>query len=104
MRTLLCSLVLAGLAAGSLVSQRKAEKAPAATPPAAARDTMLYRSLKFRAVGPAVMGGRMSAFAVRPGNAAVIFAATGTGGLFKTTNLGTTWQAVFEHEGAGGQP
>ena len=40
----------------------------------------------------------MAAFAVRPGNPSVIFAAAGTGGLFKTTNLGTTWQAVFEHE------
>ena len=33
-----------------------------------------------------------------PGKPATMFVATGTGGLFKTTNLGTTWSAVFEKE------
>ncbi len=101
MRALLCSFALAGLSAGALASQRTAGKNPAVsvtTGVPAPLDTMLYRALKFRALGPAVMGGRMSAFAVRPGNPSVIFAATGTGGLFKTTNLGTTWTPAFEHE------
>ena len=32
-----------------------------------------------------------------PGNPRLLYAATGSGGLFKTTNGGVTWQAIFEH-------
>ena len=39
----------------------------------------------------------MSAFAA-PGRSSTIYAAAGTGGLFKTTNNGTTWSAPFEGE------
>jgi photosystem II stability/assembly factor-like uncharacterized protein len=93
MRSSRLPLVCLLLAAAPLAAQKKA----AAPPPIPALDTLVYRSLKFRALGPAVMGGRMSAFAARPGSS-TIFAATGTGGLFKTTNNGISWSAVFEGE------
>jgi photosystem II stability/assembly factor-like uncharacterized protein len=85
--------------------QRRTRRAPPPAPlapaPAAAAaplDTLLLRGLRFRSIGPAVMGGRVSAFAVRENNPSAIFAATGTGGLFKTTNNGTTWTAAFEDQ------
>ncbi|HEY6058993.1 MAG TPA: hypothetical protein VIV10_00275 [Gemmatimonadales bacterium] len=84
------------LAPTALPGQRRTAPTPA--PAARLLDTLLYRGLKFRAVGPSTMGGRMSAFAVREANPRVIFAAAGTGGLFKTTNNGTTWSAVFEDQ------
>ncbi|MEQ1833684.1 MAG: hypothetical protein ABL977_11570 [Candidatus Eisenbacteria bacterium] len=61
-------------------------------------DAKLFKSLEFRAIGPANMGGRISDFAVVQSNPAEYYAATATGGVFKTTNNGTTWQGVFEKE------
>lgn len=58
----------------------------------------LFEGLSFRAIGPATMGGRISDFAVSERQPRTVFAATGTGGLFKSDNLGTTWTAVFEKE------
>lgn len=58
----------------------------------------LFEKLALRSIGPAVMGGRISDFAVVEKQPATCFAATGTGGLFKTTNLGTTWTPVFDKE------
>jgi len=92
MRTTRPVLACLLLAAAPLAAQKRAAAAPVV-----ALDTLVYHSLKFRALGPAVMGGRMSAFAARPGSS-TIYAATGTGGLFKTTNNGTTWSAPFEGE------
>jgi len=93
MRTPRFALACLLLASAPLAAQKKA----AAPAPVPTLDTLVYRSLRFRALGPAVMGGRMSAFAARPGSS-TLFAAAGTGGLFKTTNNGTTWSAVFEGE------
>ncbi len=52
--------------------------------------------LEWRNVGPAAMGGRVSGIEGVPGNPRLLYAATGSGGLFKTTNGGVTWQAIFE--------
>ncbi len=71
--------------------------APLAPTPVAL-DLKLFKGLVFRPLGPATMGGRISDFAVVEKKPATFFVATGTGGLFKTTNLGTTWSAVFENE------
>src|SRR5438067_2547037 len=49
------------------------------------------RELSWRSVGPANMGGRISGFAAVEKKPSTFFAATGTGGLFKTANFGTTW-------------
>jgi photosystem II stability/assembly factor-like uncharacterized protein len=74
--------------------------ATAASAPARSIDlTPLHlKTLAFRSVGPANMGGRVSDFAVVESKPSTFWVATGTGGLFKTTNLGTTWSAVFEKE------
>ena len=56
-------------------------------------------SLEWRSIGPAAMGGRISGIEGVPGNPRIVYAATGSGGLFKTVNAGTTWQAIFERPG-----
>ncbi|HEY2953904.1 MAG TPA: hypothetical protein VGK89_01500 [Candidatus Eisenbacteria bacterium] len=58
----------------------------------------LLKDLAWRSVGPANMGGRVSDFAVVEKHPATFYAAFGTGGAFKTGNLGTTWSPVFEKE------
>ncbi|HEX2203134.1 MAG TPA: hypothetical protein VHG91_07540, partial [Longimicrobium sp.] len=58
-------------------------------------------ALRARAIGPAVMGGRVSDVAYDPGDPYAFYVAFGTGGVFKTTDDGASFQAVFEREGAG---
>lgn len=56
------------------------------------------KGLPWRSVGPANMGGRVADIAVAPGNPKAFFIAYATGGLFKTTNNGTTFTPVFDKE------
>ena len=72
----------------------------AAQTPATAGDVdpALLRQLKWRPVGPANMGGRVSAIAVDPRKPYTIYAGLGTGGIMKTTDNGTSWSGVFEKE------
>jgi photosystem II stability/assembly factor-like uncharacterized protein len=55
-------------------------------------------ALAWRSIGPANMGGRVADIALAPGNAKTFFVGYGTGGLFKTGNAGTTFDAVFDKE------
>jgi photosystem II stability/assembly factor-like uncharacterized protein len=52
--------------------------------------------LSFRNIGPATMGGRVDDLAVLESNPAVFYVASATGGLWKTTNNGTTWEVLFD--------
>ncbi|AIE84715.1 VPS10 domain-containing protein [Fimbriimonas ginsengisoli] len=56
------------------------------------------KALSWRSVGPANMGGRVSDVCFAPGNAKTFFVAFGCSGLWKTTNRGTTFSPVFDHE------
>ncbi|MGH9844677.1 MAG: WD40/YVTN/BNR-like repeat-containing protein, partial [Blastocatellia bacterium] len=58
----------------------------------------LFKSLQFRALGPAIMGGRIDDFAVVESNPHIIYAATASGGLWKTVNNGVTWEPLFDGE------
>ncbi len=62
-------------------------------------DVRALNSLEWRSIGPAAMGGRISGIEGVAGNPRIVYAATGSGGLFKTVNAGTTWQAIFERPG-----
>jgi len=56
--------------------------------------------LQWRNPGPTPMGGRITDLAVHPERPRIFYAASATGGLWKTTNNGTTFQPVFENEGS----
>ena len=57
-----------------------------------------FTGLRMRLVGPAVISGRVVAFAINPKNRAEYYAAAASGGLWKTINAGTTWTPVFDGE------
>src|SRR5438270_10675298 len=57
-------------------------------------------ALKARLVGPAVTSGRVVGFAVNPNDRSHYFVAVASGGVWKTTNAGTTWTPVFDGEGS----
>ncbi|HEV8131732.1 MAG TPA: hypothetical protein VGQ81_10795 [Acidobacteriota bacterium] len=59
-------------------------------------DASLLRNLPWRNVGPAIMGGRIDDFAVVENQPNIVYVATASGGLFKTTNAGITWEALFD--------
>lgn len=50
-------------------------------------------ALSWRPIGPANMGGRVAAVALVPGSRTDFYVGFATGGLFKSTNLGTSFQA-----------
>ena len=54
--------------------------------------------LPLRGIGPALMGGRIADIAVNPSDRSTWFVAVGSGGLWKTTNAGTTWTPVFDEQ------
>jgi photosystem II stability/assembly factor-like uncharacterized protein len=56
-------------------------------------------ALKWRSIGPALTSGRVSDIAVVDSNPDIVYVATATGGVWKTTNRGTTWEPVFENGG-----
>lgn len=58
----------------------------------------IFKNLKWRAVGPTFQGGRISCIDVPLGNNFTIYVGAGAGNLWKTTNLGTTWEPIFENE------
>ncbi len=56
--------------------------------------------LTLRGIGPALTSGRVIAFAVDPTDSTRYFVAAASGGVWKTTNAGTTWTPVFDNEGS----
>ncbi len=52
--------------------------------------------LKFRSIGPAITGGRISAIAVNPFNHSEYYVGSGHGSLWKTANKGTTFKPIFD--------
>jgi len=53
---------------------------------------------EYRSIGPTRMGGRYVDFAVVESNPTTFYAATATGGLWKTINNGITYFPVFDNE------
>ncbi len=54
--------------------------------------------LKFRCIGPAITSGRIVDIAMHPRDRNTWYIAVAYGGVWKTTNAGTTWEAIFENE------
>ena len=70
-------------------------------PPLAAQTAMEpshLEGLRPRTIGPATMSGRIVDLAVVESNVAVFYAASATGGVWKTVNGGVTFQPVFQDE------
>jgi photosystem II stability/assembly factor-like uncharacterized protein len=72
--------------------------ANAGTKPPAEKPKDVFANLKFRNLGPAIAGGRVTAVAGIPGNPQVYYVGSAGGGVFKTTDGGLNWKAIFEHE------
>jgi photosystem II stability/assembly factor-like uncharacterized protein len=58
----------------------------------------LFRNLEFRNIGPAIMGGRIDDIAVVESDPRIIYIATASGGVWRTSNGGITWEPIFDNE------
>jgi len=54
--------------------------------------------LELRTIGPAFMSGRIADIAIHPEDASTWYVAVGSGGVWKTTNSGTTWATLFDDQ------
>ncbi|MGA2361102.1 MAG: hypothetical protein ABSG73_01460 [Candidatus Aminicenantales bacterium] len=70
-------------------------KGPAA-PPVPVGEVL--KSVSYRAIGPTRQSGRFVDFAVPAGQPNTFYAATGSGGLWKTMNNGQTFESIFDDE------
>jgi len=60
----------------------------------------IFSSIELRSIGPGAASGRISDFAFVPGASQVFYVGTASGGVWKTTNNGTTWSPVFDGYGS----
>jgi photosystem II stability/assembly factor-like uncharacterized protein len=64
------------------------------------RAETLFQDLAWRNIGPANMGGRISHIAAVEADPSIVFVGAAAGGVFKSTNGGTTWTNIFEDYGS----
>ncbi|TDJ70381.1 MAG: glycosyl hydrolase [Planctomycetota bacterium] len=60
----------------------------------------LLKGLALRGIGPALMSGRIADLAIDPEEPNTWYVAVGSGGVWKTTNAGTTWKSIFDGQGS----
>ncbi|MCP4155775.1 MAG: glycosyl hydrolase [bacterium] len=61
-------------------------------------NSAVFNGLRFRAIGPALMSGRISDIAIHPRHRNTWYVAAGSGGIWKTVNAGATWQPIFDQQ------
>src|SRR5262249_30168328 len=96
-RLLVAASVVLALAPGAFLGGR----APAGPPgPPAVLPADAVRGLPLRSLGPALAPGRVGDIAVDPRDRKVWYVAVASGGLWKTTDAGKSWQPIFDHYGS----
>lgn len=61
-------------------------------------DMSLLKNMEPRNIGPAGMSGRITAIDVVTSNPDIIYAGSASGGLWKSTSGGVTWEPVFDDQ------
>lgn len=93
------AIVVTAAAGGSLVAQgqqRQGQEAPELPPPINESKDPLLKPFVWRSIGPANMGGRIDDIAVDENNPSTFYLGFATGGVWKTTNNGTTFAPIFD--------
>ena len=65
-------------------------------PPINQTDDPVLKPFVWRPIGPANMGGRIDDIAIVESDPSVIYLGFATGGIWKSTNNGTTWLPIFD--------
>jgi len=95
MKTLRFAILLSALAAGLTAREVVVRSAQTGTQAQGGP----FDRLHFRPLGPASMSGRISDLAVYDANPSIFYVGTAHGGVWKTTNAGTTFEAQLQDQG-----
>lgn len=100
---LLC--VTPGLGADTQKQRKNPEKTKSGAKTEAAEKPLrlkpeTYAGLSFRSVGPALTSGRIVDIAVHPREKFTWYVVVASGGVWKTTNAGTTWSPILDSAGS----
>src|SRR5689334_6610675 len=90
--------LIALLALISLIANGFAQGVPPAPPPPQINISTnpLLKAFRWRSIGPASMGGRIDDITAVESNTSVFYVGFATGGVWKTTNNGTTFEPIFD--------
>ena len=90
MRKLFLFFLIAAATAAVPAAQQTAERDSKVVP-------VEFKNLKYRNIGPAA-GGRATRVAGVPGDPAVYYTATASGGVWKSTDGGASWKPIFDDQ------
>ncbi len=82
-----------------LIAQKPKSQVALPTTPIKAAEVLKtenFSGLKFRSIGPALTSGRIADIAVNPRNPSEYYVGVASGGVWKTTNKGTTFEPIFD--------
>ena len=97
----LCTLAI--LAAGlddPLAAKAASSSKDKKEAPATRMKAETFTGLKLRGIGPALTSGRIADIAVHPTDRTTWYIAVASGGVWKTTNAGTTFTPIFDSQGS----
>src|SRR2546423_15112615 len=102
--TLACAVLLCLSFVASAQQQQATPQTTSPTPTPenpedATTEIKSFERLEWRSIGPANMGGRIADIEGVAGRPDIVYVATASGGLFKTTNGGGKWTPLFERQG-----
>lgn len=95
----LSTLIAACLLLRVSVAPSMPTRQASASPPSTKAAPTGLGQLKPREIGPAITSGRIIALAVHPKDKSTWYAGAASGGVWKTTNNGTTFNPVFDSAG-----
>jgi photosystem II stability/assembly factor-like uncharacterized protein len=103
LRTFFCRALSLCCSVAFVVSAVSAQADPIESHPASDASAMRpatdpFAPLAYRAIGPAISGGRVTAVAGSDADARVYYAGGAVGGVFKSTDGGASWAPVFDRE------
>jgi photosystem II stability/assembly factor-like uncharacterized protein len=94
------ALTVALTAAGAAAAAAASGGRKAGVEPTGPMKAETFTGLELRGIGPAVTSGRIGDIAVSPGDRNTWYVVVASGGVFKTTNAGTTWAPIFDEQGS----
>jgi len=100
MKNFLRLMILIVLISGVSFAQKRKRDNKTSAEQTSLLNSEVVSGLKFRSIGPALTSGRIADFAVREDKPSEYYVAVASGGVWKTTNSGTTWKPIFDEQGS----
>jgi hypothetical protein len=96
MKNIILSAAFIFLSTSIVIAQKKKDE-----PEAKSKiNSSTLSGLSFRCIGPALTAGRIADIAVNPDNPSEYYLGVASGGVWKTSNHGTTYEPIFDGEGS----